>query len=141
MNIVTDSLKYLARVYEDGEHVDISAANYFQEALDEITRLTEELDVAKSQTSLYRGEMVTALGISPQGEDAVENFDQVVAAAAALRLRVVVLKEDKALWALSQENVVTAALVWDEAPGNRESCVILSERCLEYRAAIDAKGE
>ena len=39
MSNVKEDLKYLSDEYESGEHVDISAQNYFQDALDEIERL------------------------------------------------------------------------------------------------------
>ena len=39
MSYLTDELKYLSEEYESGEHVDISAQNYFQDALEEIMRL------------------------------------------------------------------------------------------------------
>jgi len=39
MSDVIDDLVYLAEEYESGEHVDISAQNYFRDALDEIRRL------------------------------------------------------------------------------------------------------
>ena len=35
-DFLKEELEYLASVYGDGEHVDISASNYFQEALDYI---------------------------------------------------------------------------------------------------------
>ena len=41
---VIEDLKYLADEYESGEHVDISARNYFQDALDEIERLLADND-------------------------------------------------------------------------------------------------
>ncbi len=39
MSDIIDELEYLASEYESGDHVDISAFNYFQLALDEITQL------------------------------------------------------------------------------------------------------
>ena len=39
MSDIREDLRYLSEEYESGEHVDISAQNYFQEALDEINRL------------------------------------------------------------------------------------------------------
>jgi len=39
MSDVREDLEYLSKEYEDGDYVDISAQNYFQDALDEIERL------------------------------------------------------------------------------------------------------
>ena len=41
MSDVREDLEYLSKEYEDGDYVDISAQNYFQDALDEIERLRE----------------------------------------------------------------------------------------------------
>ena len=38
---VIEDLEYLAKEYESGDYVDISAQNYFQDALDEIRRLRD----------------------------------------------------------------------------------------------------
>ena len=46
MSDIREDLRYLSEEYESGEHVDISAQNYFQEALDEINRLESHLRLA-----------------------------------------------------------------------------------------------
>ena len=45
MSDVREDLEYLSKEYEDGDYVDISAQNYFQDALDEIERLRARVGV------------------------------------------------------------------------------------------------
>ena len=60
MSNVIEDLKYLSEEYESGEHVDISATNYFQEALDEIERLQQKNDRLWQEIQDLKAELMEA---------------------------------------------------------------------------------
>ncbi|MCK5018323.1 MAG: hypothetical protein KAS32_14795 [Candidatus Peribacteraceae bacterium] len=49
MGDIIEDLTYLSECYEGDDYVDISAQNYFQDALDKITRLREDNERLRQQ--------------------------------------------------------------------------------------------
>ncbi|KKN78991.1 hypothetical protein LCGC14_0344670 [marine sediment metagenome] len=54
MGDIVEHLKYLSEEYESDEYVDISATNYFQEALDEIERLQVAMTTWKEEEGEWK---------------------------------------------------------------------------------------